>query len=232
MPDTPEAGPCPAEVVAFLRGLGLPEAAWSRVGVLERLAARLAAANREMNLTRICDGRDFWVKHVADSLAVAVAEPALLAGSATVADVGPGAGFPLFPLAWANPALRLTGIECSARKATYLAETAALLEFANCRIVARQAREAGRDPGEAGRHHIVVARAVGEAPRLVRECRLLLAAHAGARLILYSTPVAAGRDQAAFSREAQKFGLCPRLSATVELPFASGRRQFLVAERT
>lgn len=232
MQDTASLNPCPAEVLAYLRRLGLGRERLERLDVLSALDRALASGNRLGNLTRIPSGPAFWCKHVADSLAVATVAPELLTGQGPAADVGPGAGFPLFPLAWANPRLRITGIECNLRKAAFLSDTAVTLALSNCTIIARQAREVARETEHAGRYAWVLARAVAPPPQLLRECRRLLAPRVGARLLLYSTPAACAAEFPLLEREAAKFGLRPSLSTPVELPCDAGLRQFMVAEVT
>ena len=123
----------------------------------------------------------YWVLHVADSLSVGLAMPELLREPLTVADVGCGAGLPMLALAWANPELRLTGIEPRRRPAEFVRRQIEALGLTHCSVLARQAREAGRLPEHTGRYNVVLARAVGPAGKLIRDARRLLRAAPGAR---------------------------------------------------
>jgi len=217
-------------VVAFLRTCGV-DTGRSPFEVMARLRADLVAANQTVNLTRVTSEGDFWARHVADSLAVGQVLPALLGEPLAVADVGCGAGFPLLPLAWASPALRLTGFESRGRKAAFVSAEAEALGLANATVVARRAREASRLEAHAGRYDIVLARAVGSAGELVRECRGLLKQEPGAVLVHYKTPQAIEAERPLAEREAAKHGLAVEASQIFDLPDGGGTRQFLLMRR-
>ena len=213
---------------AFVLACGVPEAAFARLEVMDRFRRDLEAANARHNLTRLTDAADFWVKHVADSLAAGVAVPELFTRAWRAADVGCGAGFPLIPLAWANPALAITGIEVNGKKTAFLEAASRQLSLPNCRLLSRQAREAGRLPGHQQAYDLVMARAVSEPHALIRECRDLLNPAAGGRLILFSTPDALRADAPFLRREAGKFDLALSYSQEITLPSQAGTRQFAV----
>ncbi len=228
MSDPTEQHPTP-EVAAFLdRCLGTP--GWrERLPLIRTFQQDLVEANARTNLTRILSPEEFWTKHVADSVAVGLAFPDLVRRPLRVADIGCGAGIPLFPLAWANPELRLTGIETNGKKVEFLEEEKVRLGFGKrVTILGRQAREAGRMAGHGGAYDVVVARAVTEPALLVRETRRLLLHEPGACLIAYTTPAAAAAGRELAVREARKFGLVPRWSDVIDLPGGAGPRQFLL----
>ncbi|MCG3180896.1 MAG: Ribosomal RNA small subunit methyltransferase G [Phycisphaerae bacterium] len=201
------------------------------IDTLRRLHANLVAANQQANLTRITDERDYWIRHVADSLAIGLAWPAAMTDALRVADVGCGAGFPALPLAWANPRLEVVGIESHRRKADFVAAQAAELGLANCRVIARQAREAARMPEASQRFDAVLLRAVAEAGRMIRDCRELLRPGVGARIVHYKTPVAVAEEMPLARREADKFGFSLETSDVIALPGGAGERQFLICMR-
>ncbi len=229
-------------VVAFLRACGV-DLERSPLQVMRRLYADLLAANREDNLTRITAEADFWVKHVADSVAVGLAVPGLVGRTSRssagetgeaivrVADVGCGAGFPLLPLAWASPALSFTGFESRGKKADFVSREIRRLGLGNAHVVSRRAREAGRLPEHAGQYDVVLLRAVGAAGEMVRGCRALLREEPGARMVHYKTPDGVAAEQAMAEREAGKYGLAVETSQTIELPGEDGERQFLLLRR-
>ena len=215
----------------FLIRCGVTPQRAGDLSALERLYRDLVAANETTNLTAVTAEADYWNLHVADSLAVGLAVPELLAGPVTAADVGCGAGFPMLPLAWANPQLRMTGIESRGRKADFVRQQIAAIGLAHAAVVTGRARELARLPEHAGRYEAVLLRAVGPAGKLIRECRSLLAPAAGAKLIFYTTPAAASEQRGEAAREAAKFGLTLRESETITLPAGSGARLFIIAER-
>jgi 16S rRNA (guanine527-N7)-methyltransferase len=216
----------------FLIRCGVTPRRAADLSALERLYRDLVAANEATNLTAVTAEGDYWHLHVADSLAVGLAVPELLAGPVTAADVGCGAGFPMLPLAWANGELRVTGIESRGRKADFVRRQIAAMGLPHAAVVTGRAREVARMPDHAGQYQAVLLRAVGPPGKLIRECRGLLAPAAGAKLIFYTTPAAAAEQHAEAAREAAKFGLSLRESQTISLPAGSGDRQFLIAERT
>lgn len=226
-----EVVPCPPSVVDFLRHCRVAADACLRLDTMARLGADLAEANARANLTRITDGHEFWVKHVADSLSIGLLDERFVTGGARIADVGSGAGFPALPLAWACPSLRLTAIETNAKKVAFLTAEVERLALPNCRIVSRQAREAARLPEHAGAYDAVVARAVADPPSLVRECRQFLRPTTGAMLVIYSTPAGVALHWPLVAREAQKYSLTPSQSAVIDLPDAGGQRQFFLLRR-
>jgi 16S rRNA (guanine527-N7)-methyltransferase len=114
------------------------------------------------SLTSVRDPEHAWHVHVADSLAgLEVRE---LAGAATIADLGAGAGFPGLPLAAALPGARVDLIESVRRKADFIAEAIAAGGLDNARPIAARSETWSRDaPPSGGReaYDAVVARAVG-----------------------------------------------------------------------
>jgi len=203
----------------------------ARLDLLARFGVELEAAESRLNLTRILAPEAFWVKHVADSLALGLVLPEVLTGDLSVADVGSGAGFPALPLAWANPRLTVTAVEARRKKAEFIAGVTTRLGLVNCRVMARQVREVGRLPGHAGAYDHVLLRAVGSPARLIRACRQLLRPAAGAAIVFYMTPESLSGELALARREAAKFGLAAHASEAVELPCAGGSRQFLILRR-
>ena len=198
--------------------------------VMERFYANLIAENAVHNLTRIVDVDDFWIMHVLDSLLVARAAPELLRATMTVADVGCGGGFPILPLAWANPKLTVMGIEARSKKAHFVAEEAARLGLSNASASAIQAREAARSSEHQQQYDAVVLRAVAETGRMVRDVRGLL--KPGGAIINYKTPQAVIAERAVAQREADKFGFAVTESEVFTLPRDAGQRQFVVLRST
>lgn len=197
---------------------------------MRRLCADLRAANARTNLTRLTDEEAFWALHVADSLLVGRVAGELLTEPLTVADVGCGGGFPLLPLAWANPRLAAVGIEPRRKKADFVAAEASALGLDNVSVVPLQAREAGRDAAHRGRYDAVCLRAVGPAARLIRHCRTLLRITAGARMIFYKTPAGVKSELKAAEGEARAHGLSASVSPVLALPDGQ-QRQFIIMAR-
>ena len=108
-------------------GLTLPDGAEAK---LLAYLALLDKWNRVYNLTAVRDVERMVSHHLLDSLA---AVPYFQAES--VLDVGSGGGLPGIPLAIARPELRVTLIDCIAKKTAFLLQAKAELGLANLKVV-------------------------------------------------------------------------------------------------
>lgn len=102
-------------VVSRARALGVALDG-AQVDKLAEYLALLLKWNPKINLTAITAPRDVVELHFLDSLAVAP----LVRASATLIDVGSGAGFPGAVLAIALPSLAVTCIDAVAKKVAFL----------------------------------------------------------------------------------------------------------------
>ncbi len=220
----------PPEAVAFLADLGLPPDRIERLGELGSLYTDLLAANERTNLTRITGEEDFWILHVCDSLAVLGEVPVLATAPLAVADVGCGAGFPLLPVARACPALRIVGIESRRRKAEFVARQIERLGLDGASVEAERARDLARRDEHRQRYDFALARAVGPADRVARECRRLLRPDGGT-LVLYKTPATAASERKAAAQAERREGVDVSFGKPFDLPLGRGRRQFVLLRR-
>ncbi len=177
---------------------------------------------------------DFYLKHVADSLAVLPAWPGVFTGKIRLADVGCGAGLPGIVLAVALPELHLTAIESTQRKAAFVELAAAELGLAGrVEVVTRRSRELAHNEQYRSRFDVVTARAVGPAEKIIRENRQLLArtcrerSRTGGSLVLYKTPAAVADELPLAQREAGKHKMAIETSGEIALPARAGTRQFI-----
>ena len=217
------------ELTVFLRRCGVAEARLTDLSPMERLRRDLVEANRSTNLTGITGDDDFWLLHLADSLAVGLAAPELMTEALAVADVGCGAGFPMLPLAWANPMLAVTGIDGRRRKIEFVQRQIESLGLSRCRAIAGNARELARQGEHAGAYDAVLLRAVGTPGKLLRECRTL--PRPGGKIIFYATPAAADEQRGLSRREAGKLGLDLAETPAIALPGGAGQRRFVIFTR-
>lgn len=142
-------------------GVPLAEEDWD---FFARLRERILEANRRMNLTRITEPREFFSKHVLDSVLPFFLVPELkaLPRRLLAADIGSGAGFPGLALARLNPRWDVALIERTQKKAVFLEETIEELGIGNAYVVPFDAGEAPRHAKVLRRGcRLVVARAVG-----------------------------------------------------------------------
>jgi len=120
------------------------------------LADRLIEVNSVMNLTAITDPRGVAVRHIADSLTVCAHIPE----GARVIDVGCGAGFPSLPLAVARPDVTVLALDSTAKRISFVSETARLIGLSNVTAVAARAEDAARDSAMREAFDVAVSRAV------------------------------------------------------------------------
>lgn len=216
------------ELDAFLARSGLSAGKRRTLHELEALRSHLQRINRAHNLTRLTSLSEFWIRHVADSLALGFAVPEILHAEWRLADVGCGAGFPGLVLAWANPQLHVTGIERQRRKAAFAAAASERLDLPNFETVCEQVQEVARKAPHRNAYDLVLLRAVGTPARFVRVCRHLLQSRPAGRLVFYMTPASVTASRALGLREAGKYGLKMTESPVLTLPGQAGERQFLI----
>lgn len=98
--------------------------------------ALLAKWNKVHNLTAVRDPDEMVKLHLLDSLAVLSH-----LGNGNLLDVGSGAGLPGIPIALARPELKVTVLDSSHKKATFLRQAKAELGLDNLDVVCARAEE-------------------------------------------------------------------------------------------
>ena len=127
----------------------------------------LLAWNDKFNLTAITDYEQVLIRHFLDSLSCLLAQEAKAAlyraGGRTV-DVGSGAGFPGIPLKLVCPAGRLTLLEATGKKVTFLEHMIGRLGLRTVTAVKARAEELAHDPSHREQYDLALSRAVAELP--------------------------------------------------------------------
>lgn len=122
--------------------------------------------NNKINLTRITDEKEVYLKHFYDSLTIN--KRINLNNYKTLCDVGTGAGFPGVVLKIVYPNLNVTLIESSNKKCVYLNELINKLKLDNIKVICTRSEEYGRKNRE--QFDIVVSRAVANLRVLSELC--------------------------------------------------------------
>ncbi|MEJ5310276.1 MAG: 16S rRNA (guanine(527)-N(7))-methyltransferase RsmG [Anaerolineae bacterium] len=137
---------------------------------LEALGAyqrALVEWNEQFNLTAITDDVGIQVRHFLDSLSCFQAlESGERFSGKQVIDVGTGAGFPGLPLKLLCPGMKLTLLEATAKKVSFLEHVTAHLKMHDVTIKQGRAEELGQQPEHREHYDWAIARAVADMPIL------------------------------------------------------------------
>jgi 16S rRNA (guanine527-N7)-methyltransferase len=140
----------------------------------------LAEWNAQFNLTAVRDESQVQIRHFLDSLSCLLGmDEATGIGTAgrrvsksvrnlrlTAIDVGSGPGFPGVPLKIVCPRLRLTLLESTGKKVTFLRHIIAVLGLDDVQVIHDRAERLGLSPEHRESYDLVLARAVAELPIL------------------------------------------------------------------
>ena len=207
-------------------GLDLSPPQLEKLDSLRRLLQEGAVRT---NLTSILETSEIELKHIVDSLAVAMHGWSPLSGAPprNVLDLGSGAGFPALPLAIVFPEVRVTAIERSWKKAEFISLTAMQLGL-EVVVVAKQVETEARLPVLRERFDLVLARAVAYLPTLAEYC--LPCTRVGGRFVaMKSESLQEEIDDGLYAIER----LGGRLLEPIpyEIPGVAGTRWLLVVEK-
>ena len=144
--------------------------------LFQQLYEEILTGNSQLNLTRITEPKEFWEKHLWDSLAamkgleVAIEKEKY---SQKVIDIGTGAGFPGIPVAIAFPSSQVTLLDATQKKIAFLTSLINKLAIENAMTLSGRAEDMGRSPSYRATYDIALVRAVGS-PSVVAEYALPL----------------------------------------------------------
>ncbi len=147
-----------AFVSALLRGAAQIGVSISEMqaSIMSRHAEDVLEWNERAGLTEITAPGEMAVKHYVDSLTCLH----LVKPGESVVDVGSGAGFPGIPLKIMQPAMRITLLEATMKKARFLEATLEHLQLGG-EVANLRAEDFGRGDGREA-YDVVIARAVAK----------------------------------------------------------------------
>ena len=192
----------------------------------------LIAWNERFNLTAITDYEQVQIRHFLDSLSCLLSDESLATSlshqSTRVVDVGAGAGFPGLPLKIMYPQFRLTLLEATGKKTTFLDHVVGKLGLKDVTVIKDRAEELGHDARHRERYDVALARAVAELPILVEYA--LPFCHRNGILVAQKGDEAQVEVTAAHQAMAILGGRLRRI-VTVELPGLAQPRSLVVIEK-
>lgn len=149
----------------------------------------LITVNEHVNLTRITEEDEVYLKHFYDSLTPLQLVPEVFTEGAKVCDVGAGAGFPSLPIKILRPDLRLTIVDSLGKRLKFLQELLDKLEISGVELVHGRAEDVGQNPAYREQFDLVTARAVARMSVLSEYCLPL--AKTGGKFVALKGPKAA-----------------------------------------
>ena len=135
-----------------------------QVSQFTELQELLREWNSKINLTRLIEGDDFWISQVYDSLLPLHKELQHPKLSKKYIDVGSGCGFPGLAIGIAIPNSKITLLDSSTKKTTFLKEVAKEIKLSSpITVINERAEYIGKNPSYRGNFDYAIARAVASA---------------------------------------------------------------------
>ena len=130
----------------------------------------LIEVNEHVNLTRITEEDEVYLKHFYDSITPLFTFGAVFKDGATLCDVGAGAGFPSIPLKILKPGLKVTIVDSLQKRLNFLKYLISELGLTDVELVHGRAEDVGQNMLFRVRFDIVTARAVARMSVLSEYC--------------------------------------------------------------
>lgn len=189
----------------------------------------LVTTNEHVNLTRITEENEVYLKHFYDSLTGAMAEPRLQSEALTLCDIGAGAGFPSIPLKIAFPQLKVTIVDSLNKRITFLHDLVSQLQLSEVTLVHDRAETfSDKKSTHREQYDLVTARAVARLSVLSELC--LPASKVGGELLAYKASAAAEEIQQG-GAAIKKLGGKINKTVTMTLPGTDEERNLILIDK-
>jgi len=182
--------------------------------------------NTRINLTAITDPEEILIKHFLDSLSLLIAydRPGV-----RLLDIGSGAGFPGLVLKIVRPDWRVTLLEATGKKVTFLRHMIEILQLTGAEAMHGRAEELAHQAEYRTSFDVVTARAVASLPTLLEYAAPF--SRVGGQIILPKKGSLA-EELAQGKRAARQVGAVLKDDVPVTLPgLEDGRRLFVWEQR-
>lgn len=189
----------------------------------------LVETNRQVNLTRITEENDVYLKHFYDSITGALADPRLQSQELTLCDIGAGAGFPSLPLKIAFPQLQVTIVDSLNKRINFLQDLVNRLGLRGVTLIHDRAETfSGKKSPYRESYDVVTARAVARLAVLSELC--LPAVKVNGEMIAYKA--SAADDELAASQVAIKeLGGQVQKEVSLNLPRTDEQRKIILIDK-
>lgn len=189
----------------------------------------LIQTNEHVNLTRITEEAEVYLKHFYDSLTGAIADPRLQTEALTLCDIGAGAGFPSIPLKIAFPQLEVTIVDSLNKRINFLNELIDQLGLAGVTTVHDRAETfSAKKSAHREQYDVVTARAVARLSVLAELC--LPAVKVGGEFLAYKASAAKEEIQAGGAAIKQLGGKIKQ-TVTMTLPGTDEERNLILIDK-
>ena len=131
---------------------------------------KLIEFNKKVNLTRITDKNEVYLKHFFDSITPLLEFSDLFKGEKSLCDVGAGAGFPSLPIKILCPDLSITIVDSLGKRLKFLDELINDLSLDKVTLVHSRAEDAGQNKNLREKFDLVTGRAVARMSVLSEYC--------------------------------------------------------------
>lgn len=131
---------------------------------------KLIEFNKKVNLTRITDKNEVYLKHFFDSITPLLEFSDLFKGEKSLCDVGAGAGFPSLPIKILCPDLSITIVDSLGKRLKFLDELVSDLSLDKVTLVHSRAEDAGQNKDLREKFDLVTGRAVARMSVLSEYC--------------------------------------------------------------